>query len=113
MGENYSCDNSGNRVPAHPHCVNPVAASGITISSGTAGEDYTETGLTAGKMYAITPIGTVILASQTGVTSTAANIEFVFPANVTSIFRWPHGATTMYFEGDTSSKNAYIREVAG
>lgn len=112
MGEQYSCDNKGNRTPSHPHCVDPVAASGITIATGVAGSDVTETGLTAGKMYAITPIGTTILASQTGVTSTAANIEWVFPPNVTSIFRWPFGATTMYFEGDTGSKNAYIREVA-
>lgn len=109
--ENYSCDNRGNRTPVHPHVVDPVAASGITIATGTAGDDVTQT-LVGGQMYAITPIGTTILAGITGVTSTAANIEWVFPPNVTSIFRMPLGKTTLYFEGDTSSKNAYIRKLA-
>lgn len=107
----YSCDNSGNRVPVHPHTVDPVAATGQTVATGTAGDDKTFT-LTGGKMYAVTPIGTSVLASATGVTSTAANIEWVFPANVTSIFRIPLGKTTLYCEGDTSTKNIYLREVA-
>jgi len=41
--EHYSCDNSGNRVPAHPYCADPVPASGITLTITTAGEDYTQT----------------------------------------------------------------------
>lgn len=110
QGDVYISDNSGNRV-AHPHTVDPVAASGITIATGTAGDDVQQT-LVAGQLYAITPIGTTILASITGVTSTAANIEWVFPPNVTSIFRMPKTATTLYFEGDTSSKSAYIRKLA-
>ncbi len=111
QGEVYLSDNSGNRVGAHPHCVDPTAASGITLATGTAGDDKTQT-LTAGQLYAITPIGTTILASITGVTSTAANIEWVFPPNVTSIFRMPKTKTTLYYEGDTSSKNAYLRKLA-
>ena len=109
--EAYSCDNSGNRTPNHPHVVDPVAASGITVATATAGDDVTQT-LVSGQQYAITPIGTAILAGITGVTSTAANIEWVFPPNVTSIFRMPFGKTTLYLEGDTSTKNAYIRKVA-
>lgn len=110
--EVYLSDNSGNRVSAHPHMLNPVAGSGITLSTGTAGDDVTQT-LVGGQMYAITPIGTTILGSTTGVTSTAANIEHVFPPNVTSWFRMPLGSVTFYFEGDTSSKSAYLRKVAG
>lgn len=110
QGEVYLSDNSGNRV-AHPHTVDPVAASGITLATATAGDDVTQT-LVSGQLYAITPIGTTILASITGVTSVAANIEWVFPPNVTSIFRMPRGKTTLYFEGDTSSKNAYVRKLA-
>lgn len=107
-------DNSGNRVPPHGDMADPVAASGITIATGTAGDDV-EQELVGGKMYAVTLIGTagtVILASATGVTSTAANIEFVFPAGRTSIFRMPIDKTTLYFEGTESSKNAYIRQLA-
>jgi hypothetical protein len=106
----YLADNSGNRV-CHPHTADPVAESGITAATGTAGSDQTKT-LEAGKVYAITPIGTTILASITGVTSTAANIEWVFPPNVTSIFRMPIDKTTLYYEGDTSTKNAYLRKLA-
>ncbi len=107
-------DNSGNRVPPHGDMADPVAASGITIATGTAGDDKTQT-LVGGKMYAVTLIGTdgtVILASATGVTSTAANIEFVFPAGRTSIFRMPIGKTILYFEGTETNKNAYIRQLA-
>ena len=104
-------DNSGNSTGQHPHVADPVAASGITLATATAGDDVTQT-LVGGQMYIITPIGTTILASITGVTSTVANIEWVFPSNVASIFRMPIGKTTLYFEGDTSSKSAYIRKLA-
>ena len=110
----YSNDNSGNRIPGDNEAVDPVAASGIILATGTAGDDKTET-LVGGQMYAVTLIGTAgtaILASITGVTSAAANIEFVFPAGVTCIFRMPLGATTLYYEGSESTKNAYIRKVA-
>ena len=110
MADSFTLDNSGNKV-CDPACADPVTASGITISSGTAGNDYTQA-LAQGQLYAITPIGTNILAGITGVTSTAANIEWVFPSGVTSIFRVPIDKTTLYFEGDTSSKNAYIRKLA-
>ena len=103
-------DNMGNRIPTDVLASDPVAASGITLATGTAGDDKTQT-LVEGQMYIITPIGTAILASITGVTSTAANIEWAFPPNVTSIFRMPIGSTTLYFEGDTSSKNAYVRKL--
>jgi hypothetical protein len=103
-------DNSGHGI-SHPQCVDPVAASGVTIATGTAGDDKTQS-LTKGQLYAITPIGTTILASITGVTSAAANIEWIFPPNVTSIFRMPIDKTTLYYEGDTNSKNAYLRKLA-
>lgn len=104
-------DNSGNSTPIHPHVADPVAASGITLTITTGGADATQT-LVQGQMYIITPIGTTILASITGVTSTAANIEWVFPPNVSSIFRMPIGSVTLYYEGNTSSTIAYIRKLA-
>jgi|GEM_PF-2712507 len=114
MSDTYSNDNSGNRIPAHPHCVDPVAASGITVTMTTSGEDYTQT-LVAGQMYAITFIATagkVMFASITGETSTAANIEWIFHAGVTHIFRMPIDKTTLYFECDESGKKAYLRKLA-
>ena len=113
QGDVYLSDNSGNRV-APLNCADPVAASGITIATGTAGDDVEQT-LVAGQMYVITFIATageVLLMSTTGVTSTAANIEHVVPAGYDRIFRMPIGKTTLYFEGSESTKNAYIRKLA-
>jgi len=114
MSETYLSDNSGNRVPPTPEMVNPVAASGITLTTTAAGDDYEET-LVGGQLYAITYVATAgkcMFASITGVTSTAANIEWVFMANVTYIFRMPIGSTTLYYEGDDTGKKAYIRKLA-
>lgn len=111
--ETYVSDNSGNRTPGHPNMSDPVAASGQTGATGTAGDDVEMT-LESGKMYVATLIGTAgtaVLASATGVTSTAANIEWVFPAGYNSVFRMPIGKTTLYFEGTESSKNLYVREL--
>jgi hypothetical protein len=110
MEATYILDNSGNKI-SMPDTADPVAASGITLSTGTAGDDVTQT-LVSGQLYAVTPVDTVILASATGVTSTAANIEWAFASNVTSIFRMPIGKTTLYFEGSVSSKKAYVRKLA-
>ena len=114
MGEDYSTDNSGNRVPAMVECANPVAASGITLTITSSGADYTQT-LVAGQMYIITFVGTagkVMLAGVTGVTSTAANVEWIFMANVNYIFRMPLGSTTLYYEANETSKVAYVRKLA-
>ena len=109
-GEVYISDNAGHRTPGDPNMADPIAASGQTVATGTAGDDKTFT-VVAGATYAITGIGTAILLSTTGVTSTAANIEWVAPANVTIVIRIPVGKTTLYLEGDTSSKNVYLRRL--
>lgn len=114
MGEHYSCDNKGNRVPAFASCVDPVAGSGITISTLAEGSDQTQA-LVAGQLYAIIlqeSDGYAILASATGVTSTAANIEWVFPSNQWCVFRMPYGKTTLYFEGTGGNMTGYIVKVA-
>ncbi len=109
--EVFLSDNSGNRVPPDPHLADPVAASGATTSSGTAGADLTLT-VVAGLTYIVTCIGTTGLFSISGVTSTAANIEWVCPADDTILIKIPVGKTTLYFEGDTSTKNIYTRKMA-
>ena len=115
VSEVYSNDNKGNRIPAVVEACDPVAASGITLTIASSGADYTQT-LVAGQMYVITFVGTagkVMLASITGVTSTAANIEWIFMANVNYIFRMPFDSTTLYFEANEGSKVAYVRKLAG
>lgn len=94
--------------------AHPEAASGITASTGTAGADITQT-VEEGQSYIVTFIGTagkIVLASITGVTSVAANIEWVFLANREYVIHIPIGETTLYFEGDESSKSIYLRKVA-
>ena len=113
QGEVFLSDNSGNKV-SPLNCSDPVAASGITITTAGSGTDYTQT-LVAGQMYVITFIATagrVLLMSITGVTSTAANIEWVVPAGYDRIFRVPIGSTVLYFESDDAGKSAYIRKLA-
>ena len=105
-------DNSGNRVPPHPNIANPVPASGQTKATGTAGDDLTLT-VVAGATYALTGIGTAVLISITGVTSTSSNIEWIAPADTTIIIKIPIGITTLYLEGDTGTKNIYISRLAG
>lgn len=114
MGENYSCDNSGNRVPPAPEMANPVAASGISTTLAISGTDY-EQELVAGQMYIVTFVATAglrMFASITGVTSTAANIEWVWMANQDYIFKMPFGKTTLYCESDSTGGIAYFRELA-
>lgn len=114
MGEDYSCDNSGNRVPPAMEMADPVPASGITKAIAVSGDDY-EQELIGGQMYIITFVGTagkLMFASSTDVTSTAANIEWVFMANVNYIFRMPLGKTTLYLEANENTTNAYFRKLA-
>jgi len=115
VGEFFSCDNKGNRVPAFRNCVDPVPASGITLSTGVEGSDVTEANLVAGQLYAIIlqeSDGYAILASATGLTSIPANIEWVFPSNQWCVFRMPYGKTTLYFEGTGGNMTAYMVKVA-
>lgn len=107
----YSVDNSGNRSTPHPGIVDPVAASGQTVDTGTAGDDVTLT-VVAGATYALTCIGASVLASITGVTSVAANVEWNIPTNVTVLVHIPVGKTTLYLEGDTGSKAIRIVRLA-
>lgn len=111
QGDGYSCDNSGNRVGAGVQAINPVAASGQTVATGTAGDDKTFT-VAGGATYAIMGLGTAVLMSITGVTSTAANIEWFAAAGVSIVIKIPEGVTTLYLEGDTSSKNVYLVRLA-
>lgn len=111
MSEVFISDNTGNRVPPHPNIADPVAESGQTQATGTAGDDLTLT-IVAGAVYALIGIDTAVLISITGVTSTPANIEWVAAANTTILIKIPIGKTTLYFEGTTGSKNVYLRKLS-
>ncbi|KKL14804.1 hypothetical protein LCGC14_2511990 [marine sediment metagenome] len=115
MGEQvHTLDNAGHLMPPDPSMTHPVAASGITLAMATAGTDYTQD-VEQGQSYAVTFVATAakfMLLSITGVTSVAANREWVIMANDTAIIHIPIGKTTLYVECDESSKNAYLRKLA-
>lgn len=102
-------DSAGNRVAIGAINCPPVLASGITIAMATAGADYT--GIVAEKTYAVTVSGGFCLFSLTGVTSTAANREWVCEDGDTIVIVVPHGYTTLYCESDANTTNVYLREL--
>ncbi len=111
MGQEfYQSDNKGNRV-CHPNTTVPVAASGILIAMATAGDDYTGT-VVSGQQYVVSANGGFCLLSITGVTSTAANIEWTVNDGQIIIIKIPNGSTTLYCESDTNTTNLYLRKLA-
>lgn len=109
--QNYACDNNGNKMPPTPDMADPIAVSGQTVTTGTAGDDKTFT-VIGGGIYAVTGIDTGVLLSCTGVTSTPANIEWVAPINKTIVMKVPEGSVTIYLEGTVSSKSVYLRRLS-
>jgi len=109
--DTYISDNAGNR--ASPGAINcdPVAASGLELNAVAAGNDYTQA-VTAGARYAVTvAVGDgTFLFSITGVTSTAANREWICTAGNTIIIKIPRGCETLYFESDTAGY-AHMRKL--
>jgi hypothetical protein len=110
QAEVYQSDNSGNRASI-PEIADPVAASGISFAMATAGSDYTQT-VVAGRQYIVTAVAGTILLSITGVTSTAANVEWVIPVGETHIIKIPVGSTTLYGESDTNTSTLRMRTLA-
>ena len=113
--DNLNVDNSGNRI-SDVNSADPVAASGILKTLTTAGNDYEQV-LVSGQMYIVTitkaTVGVLnVLASITGVTSTAANVEWVWCAGETYIFRMPIGKTTLYLESDVDATLVHFRKLA-
>jgi len=98
MSENYSSDNSGNRVPPDVRMADPVKASTVRLDAGkdVAG---TET-VVGGQMYIVATTGSTLgrwMFSITGVITTEANIEWVCAQGNSIIIRIPHGITTLYY----------------
>lgn len=110
VGEMYSCDNSGNRMPAHPLMANPIPESGVTLDAGknVAG---TET-VVGGQTYAITCTGDPgghWLFSTTGACATEAYIEWAACRGDTIIIKVPVGKVTLYYLLQDESGQAYMR----
>ncbi len=109
--ETYLSDNVGNRVAPHPGLAHPVLGTGQVVTVTSGGDDDTFT-VTAGRAYRIVGVGCAILVSLTGVTSTAANVEWCAPANTPIIIQVPNDYTTIYCEGDTGTTVIRLVEIA-
>lgn len=108
--EVYSCDNAGNRVGVGAVSVDPVAATGITLTATSAGTDYTQT-VVGGKRYVVTSQKTGGFAFGIAVVTTAANIIWACPLYGTIIIKVPEGITTLHYTPDTNAAVGYLREV--
>jgi len=112
MSEIYLSDNSGNRCSPHPDISDPVLDTGKSVVAGSKDTDGTVTGLTAGKMYAITSlIGSHIFGIAT--LATATNIIWACGEGHTIQIRLPIGYTTLYYQTPDSSRRFILRELAG
>lgn len=109
MADHIQANSAGNRAGHGAIDCPPVLASGITLAMATAGDDYTAT--VAEKSYVVTVDGGFCLFSLTGVTSTAANIEWAAADGDTFILHVPYGYTTLYAEANTNTTNVYLREM--
>ena len=101
MRETCLSDNYGNR--AAPGAINcdPVLASGIELAAAGAGTDYTQTVVNATYVITVPIDGGTWFFSLTGLTSTAANREWIAVEGVPIVIHVPPGYTTLYYESDT------------
>lgn len=107
--ENYLCDNSGNRIPPHPHMGDPTLASGIYLApTKDAGADED---VVAGAVYAIT-VRQGFFLFGIAATTTPANVIWICPANQTIVIKIPIGYTKLYYMGiGQDSPKAYVRRL--
>lgn len=106
--ENYSCDNAGNRTPAHPNMGAPILASGQTLAPNK--ETNTEATVAAGGVYAITAMkGWFVF----GITTTvmAANIIWACPQGKTIVIKIPIGYTSLHYQSGSDDRTAYLRRL--
>lgn len=109
VGEQYSCDNSGNRVPPDPRMADPVAASGVLLDAGKDSVG-TET-VVGGQSYIVSTTGDRVgrwLFSITGVCTTVANIEWVCAQGDKIIIKIPLGVTTLHYLQKDKSGFGYL-----
>lgn len=110
-GEQYSCDNSGNRSGPHPDISDPVLGTGQVVTAGSKDTNATIT-VEAGKMYAITSIdGSHIFGIAT--TATATNVIWAVGEGHTIVIRIPYGYTSLHYQTPDSNRKFVLRELAG
>ena len=111
MGEDYSCDNSGNRVPPSPDMADPVQGTGQNVSAAAQNTNYSNVVVEAGKSYAITCIkGAHIFGIAT--TDIADNVVWACPSGGSIVIRIPYGYTALHYQTPDASRRFILRELA-
>lgn len=108
--EVFLSDNAGHRVPP-AGAPDPVAASGQTLTQGTAGTD-TEATVVAGATYAFTAQKTGGFMFGVATMATAANILWCAALYQTVTIVIPAGITTLHYTTDTNSGVGYLRKLS-
>lgn len=105
----FLSDNAGHTVPP-ADAPDPVAATGQTLTHGTAGTDQTAT-VVAGAKYAFTASTVGGFYFGIASTGTAANIIWACPLRRTIIIVIPNGVTSLHYAPDTNSAVGYLRKL--
>jgi hypothetical protein len=102
-------DNAGRQVPP-VESVDPIAASGQTLTNAAKDTDTTATVVASAK-YAITAqtVGGFYFGVAT--IATAANILWACPLGKTIIITIPAGVTTLHYAADTNDAIGYLRRL--
>ena len=110
MTDVYLSDNNGNRMAPHVGMVDPVLASGQTLTNASKDTNTTAT-VVAGGIYAITAqeVGGFFFGLAT--IATAANIIWACPVRETIIIKIPVGYTTLNYGCDTNDSIGYLRRI--
>ena len=110
VGEMFSCDNKGNRVPPHPHLGDPVAGSGqlLDADTGTA----SSIAVVGGQQYLVT----VRSSNKTAFFGVAdcnvdANKLWVCTPYNTILITIPMGIALLYYSGDNDNTPVHIRRI--
>lgn len=110
-GEVYLSDNSGNRVPPHPHIADPIEGSGQTVSAVNKDTNYSNVVVVGGAIYAITSlVGNHIFGIAT--TDTVDNILWVCAEGETIVIRIPEIYIALHYQTEDDSRKFYLRRLA-
>lgn len=112
MGENYSCDNSGNRTGPHPDISDPVAGTGQRVSAAAIDTNYSDVTVVGGATYAITCIkGAHIFGIAN--TDDAENCIWACSSGKTIVIRIPLGKIALHYRTPDTSRMFILRRLAG
>ena len=110
VGEVFLSDNSGNRIPPHPHLANPIPATGQLLDADTGAAK--SIAVVGGQHY----LASVRSSNKTaffGVAdcNTDANKMWVCLPYSTILIVIPVGIALLYYNGDNNNTPVHLRRI--